>query len=49
MKLMSKKIGRVLSALLATAMIITSLPQSLLTVRAAESGGNPPPAIGFCS
>lgn len=37
MKFKGKKIGRTLSALLAAAMIITSTPQSLLTVQAAES------------
>lgn len=37
MKFKSRKIGRMLSALLAAAMLITSTPQSLLTVQAAES------------
>lgn len=37
MKLKSRKLSRITSALLAAAMIITATPQSLLTVQAAES------------
>lgn len=46
MKLKSRKLSRITSALLAAAMIITATPQSLLTVQAAESvTQNTPPHL----
>lgn len=43
MKFTPKKAGRALSALLAAAMVITSVPQAALTVNATETGGTDTP------
>lgn len=43
MKLLTRHTGRILSVLLATAMLITSAPQTVMTAYAAELPPHPPP------